>query len=1045
MKNITLNILFLSLGLNVFSSQPEWQSQYATGYNKIAPHAYVLPLNDEQSLRKADYAASGYYMSLNGKWKFNWVRNPDNRPKDFYKPAYYTGHWADINVPGNWERQGYGLPIYVNETYEFVDKMFEFEKPNPPFVPHKYNEVGSYRKTFTIPEAWKDRRIVLTFEGVSSFFYVWLNGKLLGYNQDSKTPAEWDITDKLTKGENVLAVEVYRWSAGSYLECQDMWRISGIERDVYLYSTPDTYIADYTVTSVLDTATYSKGLFSLSAKVKTKDAGAIRYSLYSMTDKLVVGETLQFNGDNELKNIHFSNQTIDEVKQWNAEHPDLYFMKLELLDKNDRVIYTTASHIGFRTSEVKNGRYYVNGVPVLIKGVNRHEHSQKGRTVSEELMLQDIYLMKQHNINTVRSSHYPNDKRWYQLCDIYGLYVIDEANVESHGMGYGPASLAKDTSWLKQHLERNIRMYERSKNHPSIVIWSMGNEAGMGVNFEKVYAWLKAADKNRPVQYERAEEHAATDIYCRMYRSVQEIKAYVERDEKPYRPFILCEYAHAMGNSVGGLKDYWDTFEMNPQAQGGCIWDWVDQSFREIDENGRWFWAYGGDYGPAKVPGFGNFCCNGLVNSDRQPYPHLKEVQKIYQYIKMVSFDEKSETVIFKNWHDFTNLNAFTLHWEIRSDENDVIMSGIMKPDCAPHASVTLQLPLAAAIKKVPGSARELYLNFYWRPRQLNQWQHNVNDYVAAYDQYVIDLNRQLSKVKMKGKPLKVKEYTIENELVKIVIAPETGSPVSWQYKGVEMLSSPVLISLFRPVTDNDNRDKQVGKIWIREGLNSVSQKVKDIHISKLNDRIKVISQLELFNASEKNIAHATLEFLFNVDGSMEVKGNIVPDTSLLSQFARVGITFGMPETFQQVVYNGRGPWESYIDRNQNGMIGVYQTTVPGMFVYYVNPQSTANRTDVRWTSLANENGYGIKALSDNTFQFSATNYTDQNIDEATHINELKNAGMVIVHLDAEQAGVGTATCGPGVQPQYRVSAEIKTFSFLLQPEKPNQLIKLDE
>lgn len=1036
MKNITLNLLFLLLGLNAFSIRPEWQNQYATGYNKIAPHTYVLPVNDEQSLRKADYASSGYYISLNGKWKFNWVRNPDNRPKDFYKPEYFTGHWADINVPGNWERQGYGLPIYVNETYEFVDKMFEFEKNNPPFVPYKHNEVGSYRRTFKIPANWENRRVVLCLEGVSSFFYVWLNGKLLGYNQDSKTPSEWDITNQLTKGENVLAVEVYRWSSGSYLECQDMWRISGIERDVYLYSTPDTYIADYSVISVLDTATYHKGLFNLSAKVKTKNEGALRYRLFNMSDRLILDETLQFKGEGGLSNLRFNSKMIDNVQQWSAEHPNLYFLKLELLDKDNQVTYTTATHVGFRTSEVKNGRYHVNGVPLLIKGVNRHEHSQKGRTVSEELMLQDIFLMKQHNINTVRCSHYPNDKRWYQLCDIYGLYVIDEANVESHGMGYGSASLAKDTSWLKQHLERNIRMYERSKNHPSVVIWSMGNEAGMGVNFEKVYAWLKSADKNRPVQYERAEEHAATDIYCRMYRSVGEIKAYVGREIKPYRPFILCEYAHAMGNSVGGLKDYWDTFEANPQAQGGCIWDWVDQSFREIDENGRWFWAYGGDYGPVNVPSFGNFCCNGLVSSDRQPYPHLKEVQKIYQYIKMLSFDEKSETAVFKNWHDFTDLNAFTLHWEIRSNDNDLILSGMVRPECSAHASVALQFPLSSAKKKAPASARELYLNFYWKPRQLNEWQQSVNDYVAAYDQYVVDLKRKFSNVEVKAKSLRINGNIIENEQMKVVISPESGCPVNWQYNGTERLTSPVKISLFRPLTDNDNRDRQVGKIWVKEGLNNITQKVKDWHITKQNKNVKVTSEIEILNANNKNIAHATLEFLIHVDGSMEVNGIIVPDTTQLSQFARVGITFGMPETYQKVVYNGRGPWESYIDRDRNGMIGLYKTTVPEMFVYYVNPQSTANRTDVRWISLAGENGVGMKVSSDKTFQFSVSPYTDDNIEEATHINQLRNAGMTIVHLDAYQAGIGTATCGPGVQPQYRLNAGIKKFTFMLQPMK---------
>ena len=467
LKSFLLMILAMPVIIPVTAQQqPEWQSQYAVGLNKLAPHTYVWPYGSASEVQKGAYEQSPYYMSLNGKWKFNWVKNPDNRPKDFYKPAFYTGGWADIDVPGNWERQGYGTAIYVNEAYEFDDKMFNFKK-NPPLVPYKENEVGSYRRTFTVPAGWEGRRVVLCCEGVISFYYIWVNGEFLGYNQGSKTAAEWDITDKLVNGENTIALEVYRWSSGSYLECQDMWRLSGIERDVYLYSTPKQYIADYKVTSVLEKEYYKEGIFNL--------------------DVTVAG-------------------------------------------------------------------------PASVKGVNRHEHSQLGRTVSRELMEEDIKLMKQHNINTVRNSHYPTHPYWYQLCDRYGLYMIDEANIESHGMGYGSASLAKDSTWLTAHMDRTHRMYERSKNHPAIVIWSLGNESGNGINFERTYDWLKSVEKNRPVQYERAEENYNTDIYCRMYRSVDVIKDYVSRKDI-YRPFILCEYLHAMGNSCGGMKEYWDVFE----------------------------------------------------------------------------------------------------------------------------------------------------------------------------------------------------------------------------------------------------------------------------------------------------------------------------------------------------------------------------------------------------------------------------------------------------------------------------------------------------
>ena len=610
--------------------QPEWQSQYAIGKNKLAPHTYIWPYANADAAGEGNYEQSPYYMSLNGKWKFHWVKNPDHRPKDFYKPSFYTGGWADIDVPGNWERQGYGTAIYVNETYEFDDPLFNLKK-NPPLVPYAENEVGSYRRMFTVPTDWKDRRIVICCEGVISFYYIWVNGHMLGYNQGSKTPAEWDITDYVQAGENIVALEVYRWSAGSYLECQDMWRLSGIERDVYLYSTPRQFIADYKVTSSLDKKEYKEGFFGLDVTVEGSATGVstLAYSLEDTAGKTILQNEIPIKNRGLSNSIIFDEQSLPGVKRWSAEHPNLYTLILTLKDDAGHITHLTGCKVGFRTSEIKDGRFCINGVPILIKGANRHEHSQLGRTVSKELMEEDIRLMKQHNLNTVRNSHYPTHPYWYQLCDRYGLYVIDEANIESHGMGYGPASLAKDSTWLPAHMDRTQRMYERAKNHPGIVIWSLGNEAGNGINFERTYDWMKSVETTRPIQYERAEQNYNTDIYCRMYRSVEELLAYARQTEpKVYRPFIMTEYLHAMGNSGGGLKEYMDVFETEPIVQGGCIWDWVDQSFREIDADGRWYWTYGGDYGPKNVPSFGNFCCNGLVNAVREPHPHLLEVKK---------------------------------------------------------------------------------------------------------------------------------------------------------------------------------------------------------------------------------------------------------------------------------------------------------------------------------------------------------------------------------------------------------------------------------
>nr|WP_278579363.1 glycoside hydrolase family 2 TIM barrel-domain containing protein [Bacteroides intestinalis] len=1017
-KNLFLSLIALCLLPAALAAQPEWQSQYAIGKNKLEPHSYVWPYETADALRSGNYEQSPYYMSLNGTWKFHWVKNPDLRPKDFYKPSFYTGGWADINVPGNWERQGYGTAIYVNETYEFDDPLFNFRK-NPPLVPYEENEVGSYRRTFTLPADWRDRRIVICCEGVISFYYIWVNGHQLGYNQGSKTPAEWDITDYVKEGENTVALEVYRWSAGAYLECQDMWRLSGIERDVYLYSTPRRFISDYKVTSSLDKQTYKEGLFALEATVEGAATGAstLEYTLEDPSGKTILKKEIPVKSRGLSNFVTFDEQTLPDVKRWSAEHPNLYSLTLALKNDAGQVTHLTGGNVGFRTSEIKDGRFCINGVPVLVKGANRHEHSQLGRTVSRELMEQDIRLMKQHNLNTVRNSHYPTHPYWYQLCDRYGLYVIDEANIESHGMGYGPASLAKDTTWLPAHMDRTRRMYERSKNHPAIVIWSLGNEAGNGVNFERTYDYMKSIERTRPIQYERAEQNYNTDIYCRMYRSVDELLAYARQTEpKVYRPFIMTEYLHAMGNSCGGLREYMEVFETEPIVQGGCIWDWVDQSFREIDADGHWCWTYGGDYGPKNIPSFGNFCCNGLVNAVREPHPHLLEVKKAYQYIKAKLVDSKKLTLSIKNWYDFTNLNAYTLHWQVVGDDGRVIADGTRQVDAAPHA--TVEVALGAV--RLPADVREAWLNLSWTPVEAAPF--IGTDYEVAYDQFPLAGNRnyRAPEAKLSGK-------------VEMDIDPVTGALRSYIYKGEEMLASPVMLSLYRPATDNDNREKVGGaKVWKKAGLDKLAQRALSVKTSARGGR----SEVELLNARNERLGTATFIYTLKKDGALDVQTYFVPDTAVVASLARVGLTFEMPDAYSRVAYLGRGEHETYIDRNTSGRIGIYHTDVERMFHYYVRPQATGNRTDVRWMQLADEAGEGLAFRSDVPFQFSVIPFTDECLDAATHVNQLRREGVVTVHLDAAQAGVGTATCGPGVQPQYRVPVQEYKFRFTIRPLK---------
>ena len=932
MKRIfLLSLLCLVCGA---AAAQEWQSQYAIGSGKVEPHSYVLP--------------DGYVKSLDGLWKFHWNVNPDRRPEGFQDPAYDVTGWDEIEVPGNWERQGYGYPIYVNETYEFDDPLFDFKK-EPPFVPYEHNEVGCYRTGFTVPADWQDRRVVLCCEGIISFYYIWLNGELLGYNQGSKTPAEWDITDKVKDGDNVLAIEVYRWSSGSYLECQDMWRISGIERSVYLYSTPKQYIADYEVESGL-VNDYTDGDFALSVEVAGGVAGSVAYTLKDgrktvlKGEKPISGEAVLFEGQ------------VPKVKQWNAEHPNLYSLELQLKDASGKTAERLESKVGFRTSEIKDGLFCINGVPVIVKGVNRHEHSEKGRTVSEELMIKDIEMMKAANINTVRNAHYPNARRWYELCDEYGLYMIDEANIESHGMGYGPESLAKDETWLDAHMDRTRRMYERSKNHPCIVIWSLGNEAGNGINFEKTYEWLKSVESARPVQYERAEQNYNTDIYCRMYRSVDVLMDYTRQTDPPvYRPFIMTEYLHAMGNSCGGLKEYMDAFENEPILQGGCIWDWVDQSWWESDSLGRGYWTYGGDYGPEGVPSFDNFCCNGLVGADRTPHPHLAEVRKDFQNIKCRLNGTAPLAISVRNWFDFSNLNEYRLRWTLRDDSGKVLAKGRERIKCAPHDSVALSLR-----KSLPKSdARELFLDLEWTKGRKGS--------VCAYDQFTIEQNTDKSPA-----------YLFANGTV-----PEN------------IFEAPVQVSLYRPATDNDNREKVGGgKVWRAEGLDTLQLGSVDCEAQ---------------------------------DGVMKLSANV--DPTGLSSIARVGITFGLKAN--KVEYFGRGPQENYSDRKLAGTIDRYVLD-EYYHLGYVRPQASGNHCDTRWVIFTLEDGRRLLVWGDAPFEFSATPYTDENIDSSTHINTLQDAGYLTVHLDAIQSGIGTATCGPGVQPQYQVPIKAYGFNFYM-------------
>lgn len=1009
-------------------TRPEWQDKNAFNQGQLDPHDIVVPYAPGPNVREAiadhAFAKSPYYMDLNGKWAFKWTLNPANRPADFYKPDYDVASWDRITVPGNWECQGYGTPIYVNERYEWADKYYGYKK-NPPIVPEKENEVGSYRRTFTVPADWEGRRVVLVVEGAASFYYIWLNGERLGYNMDSKTAAEWDITDKLVPGENTLALEVYRWSAGSYLESQDMWRISGIERDVYLYSTPATYIADYKVVSPLDSVNYRDGEFTLDVAVDGITAPTPRkgrkymparpytlaYTLTSAEGDTVAAGSMKAAAENVFT------ATIPNVKAWSAENPNLYVLEIQLFGRDGSLLEVLGRNVGFKTSEIKNKQFCLNGRPILVKGVNRHAFTHQGHTVSEESMLKDIALMKQNNINTVRNCHYPMDRRWYHLCDVYGLYVIDEANIESHGMGYGTESLAKDPSWLPAHLDRSYRMYAKCKNHPSVTFISMGNESGNGVNFEETYRWWKSVETNRPIQYERSELAFNTDVYARMYRSVDEIRAYCARSDA-YRPFILCEYAHAMGNSVGGLADYMECFETLPLAQGGCIWDWVDQSFILTDANGRKYFAYGGDFGPKGIPSDGSFCCNGLVQSDRTPHPHLQEVKSVYRYVKSQLTDSTDLTLTVKNWHDFTNLDAYDLAWQVVDAAGQVYASGKQTVACEPGQ--TAQLTLGAP--EVPSDVQALYLNLDWTPR--------VNHPLVpagmamAEEQFVLR-----NEMPLPGAPVKLKAknnvYTATDGSLAFTVDHATGAVTSLSSSKGNLLATPLVLSLCRPFTENDAHRKGSGHLWLNAGLDSIVLSPTEVKILKDN-RLRVVADVK--GRRGQHVGNVEIFYSARPGGTLAVEGAFTPDTAVVKSYPRLGLIFRTPaEMAKKVDYVGRGPVETYADRCSAGRIARHTTTPDTDFHYYIVPQSTGNHMHVRSMALAD----GLLSVTSNRdFQFSAVPYDDAMIQRAKHINELEKDGLMTVHIDALQTGVGTATCGPDIYPQYRLPLTRQEFSF---------------
>jgi beta-galactosidase len=1012
--------------------------------NKEEPHATLLPFDNMEGVIKKNREESPYYQSLNGTWKFSWTRKPADRPKEFYKPDFNVIGWHDIPVPSNWELQGYGIPIYVNSSYEWT------RDPQPPKVLHDYNPVGSYRRNFTIPDNWKDRQIFIHFGAVKSAMYVWINGEKMGYSQGSKTPAEWDITQYVKWGEeNILAVEVYRWSDGSYLECQDFWRISGIERDVYLFSTPKIHIRDFFALADLD-ETYINGKLKVTAEINQYDPELktknyfLCIKLLDENTKLLFEEEKPVELNNKQKTIRVFEKDVKNPKKWTAETPVLYSLILQIRDNNKSIIEAIGCKIGFRKVEIKNGQLLVNNKAVLFKGVDRHEHDQyTGHVVSEESMLQDIRLFKQNNINAVRTSHYPNDPKWYELCDQYGIYVIDEANIESHGMGYGERSLAKDTTWKEAHVDRIKRMVERDKNHPSVIMWSMGNEAGDGVNFTAGYKWIHETDKSRPVHYERAVLGPNTDIYCPMYARIERLEEY--GSEQQQKPLIMCEYAHSMGNSTGNLQDYWDVIEKYDHLQGGFIWDWVDQGLVKKNEKGEEYWAYGGDFGPEDVPSDHNFCLNGLVNPDRTAHPGLYEVKKVYQYIKIKPEDPKNGKVRIINNFDFININNMNFNWTIMADDKIVAQGVVSNLDILPGESKVVTIPIPKEPVK-PGT--EYFLNL--RVTTTEEKPLIPKGFMIASEQIELPFFKNLEKADLASLPsLKweknEKRLLFTGKNIQIRFNMETGNLDSYQLNGIEIFEKGMEPNFWRAPIDNDFGFRMPNRLGVWKNASN-NRLLNDIAIKEISpNQITVFVKYELPDIDSEY--HVEYEILGN--GDVTVKNTFIPGKEGLPDIPRLGMTMRIPEEFNKVKWHGRGPHENYWDRKTSAFVRVYESTVKELYYPYISPQENGNRTDTRWITLTNKEGIGILVTGMPYLSWSALPYTIEDLTQESrgskHAYELKERDFICLNLDYKQMGVGgDNSWGARPHEKYRLRPQEYSYSFRLSPvfENDNSLEK---
>lgn len=1005
------------------AQQPPYMDPLVNAINRLPAHAHFVPYPSENEA--VGNSQSSRVKSLAGTWKFHYAKNPAQRPVAFFEIGWDVSSWSDIKVPGSWELQGFDAPIYTDVRYPFP--------PNPPFVPVDYNPVGSYKTSFTVPDGWRGHEVILHFGGVESAFHCWINGQYVGYAEDSRLPSEFNITPMLVNGQNQLAVEVYRYSDGSYLEDQDYWKYSGIQRDVKLIARPAAAMADFELKTALqpDGASFHVDVTAASND-KTKGH---RFELKVMDGSKVLYRSLSPKITSKNQIVSFGQQ-LKGVKLWSAEFPNLYQLIINTLSPSGKVVESMVHPFGFREVKIDQGVLTINGVAITIKGVNRHEHEPAtGRTISRESMIKDIELMKQHNINAVRCSHYPNMEEWYRLCDEYGIYLVDEANIESHGMDFHEAeTLANMPQWETPFMERMSRMMERDKNFTSIITWSMGNESGYGKHFETIYEYAKRRDPSRPVQYEGSRKTGVSDIYCPMYARPYHLQEFVAMVQP--RPLILCEYAHAMGNSVGNLRDYWSLIHKHRQLQGGFIWDWVDQTLIAKDENGVTIRAYGGDMGFVGVVNDSNFCANGLVAADRTLNPHIKEVKKVYQNFDFESVPFKTNQIKIINRFDFKNSSNYRFRWSVTEDGSviaDGTLSGLI---IAPQGEQIVTIPFSVADPK-PGALYHLNME----AAVIDDEPFLKSSYVVADEQFELP-------VAVHRKPVKPSVGTValvENgdELLftagdaVVAFSKSKGVITRYSVAGVGIIVSPLLPDFWRAVTDNDlgNNSPVRLKVWKDAGRRMVCQKMD---VNKVDNQRYVVDAV-LYDA-ETDVNFNSCYTIF-ADGSVRVANEFVPGKIQLPELPRLGMRAAVSAGMTDLQWLGRGPHENYADRKESAFIGLYRAKVSAQYYPYVRPQETGYKTDVRWMNLGGPAGGGMSVVADDKICFNVLPF-DYDVlyhkakgEPNKHGDAIKPGTHGTLFVDWGQMGVGgNNTWGARTQSEYCIPAEKISYSFVLMP-----------